>query len=278
MEKKIDLIQYISNKTITNKWVNGSEGYFHDFDKDGSYRFLEGDYTEGDRNLPILATGYAGYLIKHWGCDIQKINENYLNMRLEQYENLNKNEPDADLRNLENEFYTKYKDWEKGLVKQSKAIFEFITDDEIKKINGYIDRYFRYVDVVVTKNNLQRDNNNNQQITLSDSLLKLLQESGFIKNATERPLKWIKTNSKTKGKNQYPSKVSFLDLLCLLEYPDAVIKDKKLLSSLFTFTNEKPLTSQNYTYRTDNMGNIIRPIISEYHTELENIVNKSKEK
>ena len=110
------------------------------------------------------------------------------------------------------------------------------------------------------------------QITIPAKILQALEQAGFIENATALPLRWIKTNSRSKGKN--PSKISLLDLLCLLEYSDEVIKNKTLLNSLFIFPNNKPLSSQNYTHITDNKSNLIRPIISEYHTELETIVKQ----
>jgi hypothetical protein len=103
-----------------------------------------------------------------------------------------------------------------------------------------------------------------------------LQQAGFIENAEAQPLKWIKSNSTTHG--QIPNKKSLLDLLCLLKVPDDTIKDRKLLNSLFIFQNDKPLAAQNYTDLTDNKGQIKRPIVSEYHNELEQIINKSKEK
>ena len=106
--------------------------------------------------------------------------------------------------------------------------------------------------------------------------MKSLQEKGFIEDAKVKPLKWTATNKKTKGK--VPNKAALLDLLCLLELPDDVIKNRTLLNSLFIFPNKILLSAQNYTDYTDtNTGNITRPIKSEYHAELENIVKESKQ-
>jgi hypothetical protein len=118
---------------------------------------------------------------------------------------------------------------------------------------------------------------NLQQITIPDNILNNLREKGFIENTDVKALKWIATNKKTKGKTL--NKKSLFDLLCLLEYPDNVIKDRVLLNSIFTFPNGKKLTPQNYTDITDSRGAIKRQIISEYHTELESILNQTdKEK
>jgi len=201
MEKKTNLIQHISNKTLTNKWINGKAGQFMDFENDCQYRFLETDENcyfhlieeKEQRTLHVVATGYVGYLIKHWGNDIQKINENYLNIRLNEYRNLNKNNSDADLRNLENEFYSNYKTWESEWVKQSEAIFEFITDDEIKMIKGYIDRYFRYVDTITINNSKKQGNINHTQLTINGNRLKSMQDKKLIEEAAAQHLNWIAT-------------------------------------------------------------------------------------
>jgi hypothetical protein len=112
-----------------------------------------------------------------------------------------------------------------------------------------------------------------QQITLPCNLLLALQKKGYIEDKEAKPLKWTKTNSLTHGKTL--NKKSLLDLLCLLKYPDSVIKDRKLLNSVFIFPNDQKLKPQNYTGITDSSKerNIIRPIISEYHTELENVIS-----
>ncbi|KAA6338342.1 hypothetical protein EZS27_013640 [termite gut metagenome] len=109
-----------------------------------------------------------------------------------------------------------------------------------------------------------------KQITLHPELLQALQTGGYIENAEAKPLKWTATNSTTH--NKILNKKSLLDLLCLLEYPDSVIKDKKLLKETFSIE----FKANNYTDITDNNGNLKRPIISEYHNKLSDIVSKSK--
>jgi hypothetical protein len=56
------------------------------------------------------------------------------------------------------------------------------------------------------------------------------------------------------------------------------MKNRELLNCCFSFPNKKKLAPQNYTHITNANGIIKRPIISEYHNELVNIVTKSKEK
>ena len=113
-----------------------------------------------------------------------------------------------------------------------------------------------------------------KQTIIPDKILNTLQQNGYIEN-TEKPYKWIKTNSKTHGKKL--NKVALIDLLCLLDYPDEVITDIKLLNECFTFPNNKPMKANNLTYCKEvTTGKLKRPIISEYHTELQTIVEQSK--
>lgn len=88
------------------------------------------------------------------------------------------------------------------------------------------------------------------------------------------PLFWTATNKKA---NNRANKISLLDLLKILEIPEPEIKNRTLINSLFTFPNAKPLSPQNYTDITDTTPKkCLKKIQSEYHTELLNIVNNSK--
>jgi hypothetical protein len=112
-----------------------------------------------------------------------------------------------------------------------------------------------------------------QTISLSTALLGALQKGGFIEDGAAKPLKWIATNSRTsKPNNPQPNKRALLNLLCILKYSDNVIKDKKLLKGTFSIE----FKANNYTDITDGKGNLKRPIISEYHSRLSDIVNKNK--
>lgn len=92
-----------------------------------------------------------------------------------------------------------------------------------------------------TTNRTTKDGEGDVSIELSPKLLRLLQEHGFIEDATARPIKWIATNSK----NGYVSKRSLFDLLCLLQYSDEIIKNIKLLNAKFIFHNNSQITYQN---------------------------------
>lgn len=88
------------------------------------------------------------------------------------------------------------------------------------------------------------------------------------------PLVWAATNKKAKDR---ANKISLLDLLKILEISETEIKNRNLINSLFTFPNANPLSPQNYTPITDTTTKRrLLQIKSEYHTELLNIVNNSK--
>jgi hypothetical protein len=88
------------------------------------------------------------------------------------------------------------------------------------------------------------------------------------------PLQWVKPNKTTHGKNT--NKKSLLELIVLLEIPEIEIKDKQLINSVFKIPNGTKFKANNYTDITDKNGNLIR-FESEYHTELVEIIRKSKE-
>jgi hypothetical protein len=344
MEKSLMKDIGMRNLTIhTDKWSNNRTGYIED-NGDNIFRFsdggdkpinrdspktfnqqygIDGDYTpritvnepttNEPSNPPIVACGYVGYLISRLRLnqdiqtiDIQTINETYLDCLLNEYKKVHKNDDDADLRDLDKEFYSRYKAEEEQCIKISENIFDFLTDSDVASIRGKIDRYLRYVDTQAAQYTGQSDTpplsqkgqeqppHFTRQFTPDEQkkLFDGLTNGGFLPKETIyshfryvfggtaipdnekpfEPLQWIKTNSKTKG--IYPSKISLLDLLCLLEVPDNEIKNRDLLNTFFVFTNSKKLTSQNYTYLTDKKGNLKKTIVSEYHNDLSNIVSK----
>jgi len=161
MDNDYLLISKIRKGICIDYWGNGKCGAFKDIDNSCMYRFVEYDINKGeisflnkchDRNLPVFATGYIGYLIKHWGEDVEKINECYFNYRLNEYVELNNPELDSWKRNLRKEFFAKYKKWENGWVKQSESILEFLSDRESEIIKAYTYRYFRYVNLFIKEN------------------------------------------------------------------------------------------------------------------------------
>lgn len=151
-------IEYVKNIqlqkiTIGNGWANGKSGQFNDFDNNYQYRFCETDENgyhyllndEEQRKLPVLACGFIAWLIKHWGTDTQTIYSGYLQARLNQYKSSHKNDADVLKRDLDSEFFEQYNSQEEKFVLQSEAIFDFISDDDVKKIKNYIINYFDFI-------------------------------------------------------------------------------------------------------------------------------------
>jgi len=174
-EKKY-LIELIKSGTISNHWANAKAGQFRDFDNNCLYRFCETDENlyhylqeeDEQRNLPVLACGFVAWLIKHWGNDTQTIYSGYLQAKLNQYKAEHKNDVDVFKRDLEREFYNQYRAKEEQYVKQSEAIFDFISEPEVNEIKNYVQYYFDYVDSLSNQLTINEDskeskimNNNN---------------------------------------------------------------------------------------------------------------------
>ena len=134
-------------------WANGKSGQIADLSNNYQLRFLETDENglrflqneEEKIKLPIIACGFVAWLIKHWKEDTKTIFENYLKIRLNQYVDLHKNAPDAHKRDLEKDFFRNYLSQEEKWIKQSEAIFEFITEKEVETLKEYIQNYREYV-------------------------------------------------------------------------------------------------------------------------------------
>ena len=165
------LIKRIKSNTLIDYWANGKAGRFEDIDGYYQYRFCEVQknengyndlYSEQEkRNQPILACGFVAWLIKHWGEGSENIYSGYLQVKLTQYKNEHKNDPDAFKRDLEREFYDLHPTQEEKWVKHSEAIFEFISASEVSKIKEFIEKYFEFVD---TQSNIgmEAEDNNSQ--------------------------------------------------------------------------------------------------------------------
>lgn len=82
-------------------------------------------------------------------------------------------------------------------------------------------------------------------------------------------LKWVKMNRTTK--NVVPNKKSLLDFLSLIGVSDREISNKKLVNDVFEIPRGGVFKANNYTYTNKKLN-----VISEYHSELEMIVNKNK--
>jgi len=148
----IDKIK-INTLIFGDGWANGKSGQIADLTHNYQLRFFETDENglrflqneEEKIKLPIIACGFVAWLIKHWKEDTKTIFENYLKIRLNQYVDLHKNAPDAHKRDLEKDFFRNYLSQEEKWIKQSEAIFEYITNKEVETLKEYIQNYREYV-------------------------------------------------------------------------------------------------------------------------------------
>ena len=140
---------YSKRKIPPYVWYNNESGYFQDFGNDCVWRFVEtiGGIEklsiEERKTSKVIATGFVGYLIKHWGEEKLKIYAGCLKMRYNYYNDVTNQ---FGKRDVSKEFYDEYMPMEKGWVKDSKAILGFVSGDTGKLIEDMIEEYFKYVD------------------------------------------------------------------------------------------------------------------------------------
>jgi hypothetical protein len=151
---KRDLVKYAGSEAASCHWANGKAGQFKDFDGNCLYRFCETDKhcssyllrEREQRSLPATACGFTAWLLKHWGEETEAIFSGYLSAQVNMYKEAHRNSADSWKRSLEAEFFSKHKEQESSLVKQSEAINEFLISDEVSLLQSYADAYFEYVD------------------------------------------------------------------------------------------------------------------------------------
>jgi len=171
---------------------------------------------------------------------------------------------------------------------------KYETIKALMKLNGYdsLPKYDKYFEYFKSAKNLHDLNPNKINIlpqlspNLTDpqksKLFDLLIDGKFIPDTTDKenflwafgcdkhpenwqPIKWIKLNSRTKGKSL--NKLSLLNLLSILKVPVSQITNRHLLNSLFAKPdgNSIKFTSSNYPQKEYN---------SEYNPELTEIISK----
>lgn len=143
--------------TLTDKWANGQFGEIVDIKGDGNYRFV--DYgidangkpykvhltKEDEMTCPVVATGFVGYWLHNRKKPVKKIFEGYFTQQLQAYERAHEYDHDAWERDLKREFVTqKYLPTEREAIRTSEAIFPYLTENDVNRIQSITDNYLRF--------------------------------------------------------------------------------------------------------------------------------------
>lgn len=142
---------------ITDKWTNGALGEIVDIKDDGNYRFI--DYTtyedgklkqvhlseDDEMTCPVVATGFVGYWLHNRDKAVRTVFEDYFAHKLSIYEHEHEYDDDAWERDLKKEFVTrKHISAERKLMKESEAIFAYLTEADVKRITGLTTNYLKF--------------------------------------------------------------------------------------------------------------------------------------
>lgn len=158
-----------TNKYIYDGWANGTIGTIQDRYGKGIYRFFKGrigtngmvqlEELKDDRHAPIVATGIVAYWL-HYGIipnrpyrfgdpqpkSVLEVFKGYTKRKLYDYKQKCELKPSSWRRDLEHEFYTQYIiPYEKRLMKQSEALFEYITPDDQRMVRDIMNEYILYL-------------------------------------------------------------------------------------------------------------------------------------
>lgn len=156
----LDKISKSSNNTIiTDAWLTGQTGEIVDIKGDYVFRFIDfinnGELRhkhtteESKLTCPIVATGLVGFWLHHKDdIGIKDIFEAYFKFRLEQYVSAHKYDDDAWERDLQKEFICQHHiPSEKNLIKESEALFAYITESDQKKLMSVSSNYLKFARV-----------------------------------------------------------------------------------------------------------------------------------
>lgn len=169
MEVSQSLLDYIvqpkNTSHVCEKWANGAKGIIADYKGLCRYRFYRSFYNEDGKmighemvmtNAPIVAEGLVAYWLHYRKNNnpctkipdekqksITDIFNDYTDDRLNAYKGEKEQDPSSWRCDLEREFYTRHIiPSEKHLIKQSEALFEYITTEDqhiVRKVtNEYL--------------------------------------------------------------------------------------------------------------------------------------------
>lgn len=154
----LDKISKSSNSTIiTDTWLTGQTGEIVDIKGDYVFRFIDFIIDNGELRhkhtteeskltCPIVATGLVGFWLHHKDdIGIKDIFEAYFKLRLEQYVSTHKYDDNAWERDLQKEFICQHHiPSEKNLIKESEALFAYITESDQNKLMSISSNYLKF--------------------------------------------------------------------------------------------------------------------------------------
>lgn len=179
----IEVAGFTASYTV---WENGLRGAICDIDHDCIYRFVEvtedGAYykykeSEWKEKCPIVAVGIIAWWFKYRRTQegIASIYESYYQMRLGQYRDKRKKEPDSWKANIEKEYLEKhFPHDENQWIKRSEAVLEYFAPEEVQTIKSIANNYILYVEINklnLNTKDMKEITKNNTNITSDSSEL-----------------------------------------------------------------------------------------------------------
>ena len=150
------LIQHVKREICTNRWMNGMGAQFKYDEINVRYQLKEmtpdlltyilpyGRITE---NSPVVAHGFVAYLIHNWGRPETEIYKEFYEHCLSEYKHREEKEPGAFKRDLNTEYYILHIPEEKARIAYSQKIYPYLTGDDTKLINQYLESYFDFIKI-----------------------------------------------------------------------------------------------------------------------------------
>jgi len=161
------LIPLVKTETRSFNWKNGKAGEFK-YNKEGIWyqlfeisveeeAFLVSIYERNIENCPVVALGFVAYLIYNWGRPATVIYKEFYERLRSEYKHIEEKKPGAFKRDLNTEYYILHIPEEKARVAYSQKIYPYLTEDDTKLINQYLESYFDFIKINYSKPSSEKE-------------------------------------------------------------------------------------------------------------------------
>lgn len=152
----IDRISVDSNIRNLTTWNNGATGAIVDIDRNCIFRFIQYPIDDKggfhmiykpheERQQPVVCYGFVGWLFRNISRGTLDIFDGYYNIRKENFQKAHKDDADVWKRDLLAEFVQVHEAEERKRIEDSKVIFDYLPDCDIRFISERCENYMSYV-------------------------------------------------------------------------------------------------------------------------------------
>lgn len=161
------LILLVKRESLSYNWKNGKVARFDYDEANVWYQLIEADddglnyivsqFERTLENCPVVAHGFVAYLIHNWGRPETEIYKEFYELCLSEFIRREEKKPGAFKRDLNTEYYILHIPEEKAKVAYSQKIYPYLTGDDTKLVNQYLESYFDFIKINYSKPSSEKE-------------------------------------------------------------------------------------------------------------------------